>query len=395
MKVQAGKPEEGPKLLRKAEALHASPAPTNFYLGLGLAEIGQTAEAAQWFERSLANQPSPFIQQSAYYQLARAYQKLELMPNALSPSWKTQNRSKQRPSRAARRADNSNSCSLVSDTAAMSLLLQLRYERTRPSVSLVAAMSEAEISISIQAQQPPAACPAGKSASATCIASASAVPSCSCVPICQVHPNDPETLTLSGQLRIDQGDQLGAVPRCSHRQSQLHRPQPRHGRPPRSPCIATRRPWIASRLLAIAPANPNARLVIRHRACAHRLAAPVILKLPSRLPARSQKAPRRPRISSNSASRQPSSTCIPQRKRLSTPLATCAPACPGTLYALARMETERQHLPAAEADSSISQHSPMTLAHSSASVTSSPCNKRTAEACAEFGALHSASARSN
>jgi Tfp pilus assembly protein PilF len=82
MKVQAGKPEEGVQLLRKAEALHALPAPTDFYLGLGLAELGQTAEAVQWLERSLANQPSPFIEQSAYYQLARAYQKLDRKADA-------------------------------------------------------------------------------------------------------------------------------------------------------------------------------------------------------------------------------------------------------------------------------------------------------------------------
>ena len=82
MKVQSGKPEEGVQLLRKAEALHARPAPTDFYLGLGLAELGQTAEAVQWLERSLANQPSPFIQQSAYYQLARAYQKLDRKADA-------------------------------------------------------------------------------------------------------------------------------------------------------------------------------------------------------------------------------------------------------------------------------------------------------------------------
>jgi tetratricopeptide (TPR) repeat protein len=82
MKVLADKPEEGVPLLRRAEALHARPAPTDFYLGLGLAELGQTAEAVQWLEQSLANQPSPFIQQSAYYQLARAYQKLNRKTDA-------------------------------------------------------------------------------------------------------------------------------------------------------------------------------------------------------------------------------------------------------------------------------------------------------------------------
>jgi tetratricopeptide (TPR) repeat protein len=82
MKVQAGKPEEGVQLLRKAELLHARPAPTDFYLGLGLAELGQTAEAVQWLERSLANQPSPFVEQSTYFQLARAYQKLDRKADA-------------------------------------------------------------------------------------------------------------------------------------------------------------------------------------------------------------------------------------------------------------------------------------------------------------------------
>jgi tetratricopeptide (TPR) repeat protein len=82
MKVLAGKPEEGVPLLRKAEALHARPAPTDFYLGLGLAQLGQTAEAVHWLEQSLANQPSPFIEQSAYYQLARAYQKLDRKDDA-------------------------------------------------------------------------------------------------------------------------------------------------------------------------------------------------------------------------------------------------------------------------------------------------------------------------
>ena len=63
--------------MRQAQAAHASPAPTDFYLGLGLAETGQNQEAAHWLEQSLANQPSPFIKQSAYYQLVRVYQKLD------------------------------------------------------------------------------------------------------------------------------------------------------------------------------------------------------------------------------------------------------------------------------------------------------------------------------
>lgn len=74
--VESGKPEDGVALLRKAEAVHASPAPTDFYLGLGLAETGKNAEAATWLERSLSSQPSAFMAQSAYYQLARVYKRL-------------------------------------------------------------------------------------------------------------------------------------------------------------------------------------------------------------------------------------------------------------------------------------------------------------------------------
>jgi tetratricopeptide (TPR) repeat protein len=80
--VEQGKPEQGVALLRKAEAVHASPAPTQFYLGFGLAELGQNEEAAQHLESSLAAQPSSFIAQSAYYQLARVYQKLNRKADA-------------------------------------------------------------------------------------------------------------------------------------------------------------------------------------------------------------------------------------------------------------------------------------------------------------------------
>jgi superkiller protein 3 len=76
IQVEADKRESGVALLRRASAAHALPAPTDFYLGLGLAGMGQDKEAANWLEQSLANHPSPFIEQSAYYQLVRVYQKL-------------------------------------------------------------------------------------------------------------------------------------------------------------------------------------------------------------------------------------------------------------------------------------------------------------------------------
>lgn len=74
--VEHGKPQEGVVMLRKAVAAHARPAPADFYLGYGLAQLGQNEEAAHWLEQSLASQPSSFIEQSAYFQLARVYQHL-------------------------------------------------------------------------------------------------------------------------------------------------------------------------------------------------------------------------------------------------------------------------------------------------------------------------------
>ncbi len=76
MRVERGSPEAGVALLRRAVAAHGTPAPNAFYLGLGLAETGQNEEAAQWLERSLGSDPSPFIEQSAYFQLARVYARL-------------------------------------------------------------------------------------------------------------------------------------------------------------------------------------------------------------------------------------------------------------------------------------------------------------------------------
>ena len=209
MKVQSGKPEEGVQLLRKAEALHARPAPTDFYLGLGLAERGQTAEAAmQWLERSLANQPSPFIQQSAYYQLARAYQKLDRKsrcPTRSRPIAKTQKPKRQRPSRSKGSLSNSSPCSRTSDTATMSLLffspraLQLQSGSNRLSASFAVTMFEACIAIGLQAQQPPVASTVlAKAREATRIASAGQAAESLLRPYLAAHPNDPEATHVVG-----------------------------------------------------------------------------------------------------------------------------------------------------------------------------------------------------
>jgi Tfp pilus assembly protein PilF len=80
--VKTGRAATGVPLLRRAIDAHAMPAPTDYYLGWGLAELGQNEEAAHWLELSLKNSPSSFIEQSAYYQLARVYQRLNRKADA-------------------------------------------------------------------------------------------------------------------------------------------------------------------------------------------------------------------------------------------------------------------------------------------------------------------------
>jgi len=76
IQVQTGDPKQGVDLLQQAAAARAPLAPVSFYLGAGLSRIGRDAEAAQWLEKCLANNPSPFLRRSAWYELARVYRKL-------------------------------------------------------------------------------------------------------------------------------------------------------------------------------------------------------------------------------------------------------------------------------------------------------------------------------
>ena len=57
-------------------------APTDFYLGLGLAQLDQNEEAAHWLELALANAPSAFVAQGSYYELVRVYRKLNRKADA-------------------------------------------------------------------------------------------------------------------------------------------------------------------------------------------------------------------------------------------------------------------------------------------------------------------------
>lgn len=80
--VEHGRAAEGVPLLREAQEAHAPAAPADFYLGFGLEQTGNLEEAAHWLELALQNSPSPFIEQSAWYQLTRVYQRLNRKADA-------------------------------------------------------------------------------------------------------------------------------------------------------------------------------------------------------------------------------------------------------------------------------------------------------------------------
>jgi len=82
IQVQNGDPQRGVSLLRQAAEVHAPSAAISFYLGRGLAETGHPEEAATWLEKSLGQEPSSFMQQSAYAQLIRVYKMLNRTEDA-------------------------------------------------------------------------------------------------------------------------------------------------------------------------------------------------------------------------------------------------------------------------------------------------------------------------
>jgi tetratricopeptide (TPR) repeat protein len=77
IQVQTGDAAGGVSLLQQASDAHAFAAPVSFYLGEGFAKTGHDAEAAQWLEKCLASDPSPFLRRSAWFELARVYRKLD------------------------------------------------------------------------------------------------------------------------------------------------------------------------------------------------------------------------------------------------------------------------------------------------------------------------------
>jgi tetratricopeptide (TPR) repeat protein len=82
IQVRTGDTKAGVELLQQALEAHAPPAPTYFYLGLGMGGLGRDQEATQWLEKSLAADPSPFIRRGAWYELARLYRKMNRKEDA-------------------------------------------------------------------------------------------------------------------------------------------------------------------------------------------------------------------------------------------------------------------------------------------------------------------------
>jgi tetratricopeptide (TPR) repeat protein len=76
IQVETGDKTQGVALVERAVQAHAAPAPTLFFLGLGLAKLGRNEEAAPKLEQALASPPSDAIRQRDYFELVRVYQRL-------------------------------------------------------------------------------------------------------------------------------------------------------------------------------------------------------------------------------------------------------------------------------------------------------------------------------
>jgi tetratricopeptide (TPR) repeat protein len=82
IQVERGDAQRGVTLLRQAAAVSAPSAPISFYLGRGLIDTGHPDDGVKWLEKTLAQEPSDYMKESAYFQLARAYKMLNRTDDA-------------------------------------------------------------------------------------------------------------------------------------------------------------------------------------------------------------------------------------------------------------------------------------------------------------------------
>jgi tetratricopeptide (TPR) repeat protein len=170
------------------------------------------------------------------------------------------------------------------------------------------------------------------------------------------RPNDPEALTLLGQLRMDQGDQAGAEKSLIAALSAS--PNSITANLAMGDLLLSmhRNPEAMDRfetVLAIARANSDARrgelaaataLALSARRSGHPEVALQVLEH-----ART-KLPDDPNLLLELGIQATELYLYPEAEEALNAARKLRPNDPGTLYALARMETERQHLQAAEAD---------------------------------------------
>jgi len=76
IQVERGNAQRGVELLRQAAEGSAPSAQISIYLGRGLAETGHPEEAVTWLEKTIEEEPSDYVKESAYFQLARVYKML-------------------------------------------------------------------------------------------------------------------------------------------------------------------------------------------------------------------------------------------------------------------------------------------------------------------------------
>lgn len=82
IEVERGNYAEGLPLLQAMVKSYVGSPVAEYYLGRGLAGLGNDAEAVTWLERSAAGDPSGEVGKRSYFELARSYRKLQRTADA-------------------------------------------------------------------------------------------------------------------------------------------------------------------------------------------------------------------------------------------------------------------------------------------------------------------------
>jgi tetratricopeptide (TPR) repeat protein len=232
---------------------------------------------------------------------------------------------------------------------------RLQPRSNRPFVSVLAAMLSF-IAIGLQAQQRPHASTVLAKARELRASHQLQAAESLLRPYLAAHPNDPEALTLLGQLRIDQGDWPGAEKQLLS--ALAASPNSIVANLAMGDLLLSmhRNPEAMDRfetVLAIARATPNARhgevaaateLALTARRSGHPEVAFEVLRHAS------TKLPDDPDLLLELGIQATELYMYPAAEEALNTARNLRPRDPVILYALARMETERQHLQAAEAD---------------------------------------------